>query len=114
MGFVRVSVTLATLPIFLAGCVTNESFGTGPIQLDRTATTNFEAYKKLPRPMHFALSVDGKASYGIYCADYRCGDETIASVLSECEARSGGVPCKIFANGKTIVWNGLVSFSSGG
>lgn len=106
----RVTVILM---LALSGCVANESFGRGPITLSPSVSVHFEAYKKLDQPLLFAVSTDGKTGYGVYCKGYRC-ENAIAYALAECEGRSAGVPCKIFAQGRSVVWDGAVQFTLGG
>lgn len=111
----RMRLPIAIMSIALTyGCVVNEDFGRGPITLSSKSTANFETYKKLPRPMFFAISTDGNTSFGLYCKDLNCGAQGAAQTLAECEARSSGVPCKIFANNLSVVWDGPVTYSLGG
>ena len=88
------------------GSSTSENIGSGPIRLSSDVKGQFDAYRKRSFPIYFAVSVDGKSEGHGFCNNgYTCGQFSQESyVIGSCESNSGGVPCKIYAIGKKIVW----------
>lgn len=86
--------------------------GTGPLTLALPVDQKFQKYMALVEPLAFAVSTDGLRSSGSFCqAPGTCQDTdgpTIA--LNQCRASAGpqDAPCKIFALGFDIVWDGSV------
>ncbi len=95
----------------LAGCAALESpKGEGPILISKRVEQAFERYKEESNPGHFAVSENGRQYGYSYCSDTKCrqGGQSIA--LYSCKRRAGSVPCKIFASGTNIVWDGPVKY----
>ena len=97
----------------LVGCKTAADFyGKGPIRLSSNVEKGFERYKGGAGPEYFAISEDGKKYGWSFCRagpGYCSGGglpETIA--LQSCE-RYAKYPCKIYAKGKVVVWQGPVT-----
>lgn len=96
---------------FLAGCAAFESpKGEGPILISKRVEQAFERYKAESNPGHFAVSENGRQFGYSYCSDSKCrqGGQSIA--LYSCKKRAGTVPCRIFASGTNIVWDGPVTY----
>lgn len=71
----------------------------------------FEKYKKKTNPELFIISTDGQRAVFTYCPDIAdlcppSAGATKAKALKKCEERSGGVPCKVYAVGRRVVWKG--------
>lgn len=98
-------VTLA-----VAGCQgTNSYVGSGPIVLSPLAQVRLDSYLADPSPENFSVSIDGKNSAGVVCPYLECEFTNGTFAIRICEQRSDGVPCKVFATGKKIVWQGYDS-----
>lgn len=87
----------------------HDLYGSGPIKLSPAAQAGLEEHLADRRSMYFAVSVDGKAWGASVCtstvsASY-CIDAGSARIaIRACEKASNGVPCKIYAKRKKIVW----------
>ena len=71
----------------------------------------FEEYMSLANPLIFVVSTDGRAVSYRYCPAHadRCLPITggpKSELLRNCETDSGGVPCKVYAIKRRIVWKG--------
>ena len=70
----------------------------------------FEQYLNEPIPRVFVVSIDGQYASYRYCTGL--GDVCVGQVssrhkaITDCEKRSGGVPCKVYAFGRRIKWKG--------
>ena len=100
-------------------------FGSSKINLDETSVINFLRYlegtfhaediflnrtAKLMSPMYYAISEDGKVSYGWFCrSTYSsdCSDDFGAFKATEYCKEYSGKKCFIFAYRDEIVWNNL-------
>ena len=100
-------------------------FGSSKINLDETGVINFLRYlegtfhaediflnrtAKLMSPMYYAISEDGKVSYGWFCrSTYSsdCSDDFGAFKATEYCKEYSGKKCFIFAYRDEIVWNNL-------
>ena len=89
--------------------------GSGPIRLSIAAEKKFQKYLALDEPLAFGVSTDGQRSSGSFCQQPgTCADiDGPGLALERCHATAGlkGHPCKIFAIGKDIVWDGAVSLA---
>lgn len=109
----------AVLLVFLAGCQTtdNNIIGEGPITLDPHIEQGFDTYLNATRkPTVFAVAVDGSSGYGYwYCKEPVCTGSPgiLRDAVTLCEKRSKGVPCKVFAIYRKIVWKGPVTLHEG-
>lgn len=94
----------------LPGCVTTQSemIGSGDLTLSARTERIFIQYLERS-PMAFAVSLDGQNSGYYYCPEPTgCSDQqqTLYFAIEQCEQRSGGKTCKVFAIADQIVWNG--------
>ena len=90
--------------LLLAACQT--TVGQGPIHLSGVAKAGFDHYmNNRDRVGYFAVAVDGRSSFNyIYCPDQGCIGMDKSRTIQACEKYSNGVPCKIYAFRKEIVW----------
>lgn len=69
----------------------------------------FDQYMAETRPILFVVSEDGQAAQYYYCpdiADHCAYGSYSALAIRDCEQRSGGVPCHVYAVGRRIKWKG--------
>ena len=105
-------IIIAMLSLVVSGCVASGGgsgnlVGSGPINLSKNVKSNLYWYQnELGFPMYFAVSIDGKHEGHGYCnSGFSCGVYSDPGhAINNCEAKSKGVPCKIYAEGKNIVW----------
>lgn len=97
----------AALFLGLSACQTIDDVGTGPINLSTKVIVAFETYKALDHSGFFSVSEDGN-HYGVgVCPTLApCYSDGRALSLRLCHERSGGIPCKIYASDRLIVWRG--------
>ena len=91
----------------LSACQTASNIGSGPITLSTSVQDLLRQYMKEDTPEVFAISTDGRTSSYRYCPDFAdtCWAENSRwKAIQDCEGLSGGVPCKIYAVGRDIVW----------
>ena len=90
----------------LAGCQsTGSDYGKGKISLSAGVQDFYTRYLEEPRPMIFAVSIDGRHANFTFCAaGKRCVDSTPFETIQYCEIRSKGIPCKVYAKGRLVVW----------
>ena len=79
-------------------------YGTGPLTLSPLIQASFDKYLTEFTPAFFFVSLDGLHSYYVYCRETNCTDSISIYGIRNCESHSGGVPCKIYAVGRKIVW----------
>jgi hypothetical protein len=92
----------------LVGCGFESVRGSGPISLSERVEQAFERYKNEDNPKHFAISLDGE-DYGFsICPDFKCSPEGQKVALDSCTKRSNGKVCKLYASGRSVIWNGTV------
>ncbi len=96
----------------LVACQTSgaihQDAGSGPISLSPSVKIAFESYKELEGWGFFAVSTDGQHyGYGGCVSLGACYSDGDMAALRRCRQRSGGVPCKIYADGPNIVWQGI-------
>ena len=92
--------------VLLSSCATDTEVGKGPIVLSPRAQWAFEQYLKTENPTVFVVSEDGYHSYYFYCRDV---DGCLASnstykAIKGCEEKSVGLECKVYAQGRNVVW----------
>ena len=80
--------------------------GKWPITLSPIIQRDFDKYMKSERPTVFFVAIDGGSYSYSYCADI---DGCLTSsatyrAMKNCQKYSNGVPCKIYAKGRKIVW----------
>jgi hypothetical protein len=100
-------------------------FGSSNITIDETGVVNFVRYlegrfyaentiidrsSRIMSPMYYAISQDGKNSYGWFCnstTSYDCNDNFLAFKTVEYCKEYSRKNCYIFAVKDEIVWNGI-------
>ena len=92
----------------LAGCTLESPRGSGPIMLSEQVEQAFEQYKNEENPKHFAVSLDGEHYGYSICPDFKCQSGGQKVALESCMINSDGIGCKIFASGRTVIWDGHV------
>lgn len=101
-------VLAATAPV-----QANET-GSGPLTISQRAASYYEnVYLEDEGRRFFAVSRDGK-SYGYSrCSDFRCAEWQGRSVaIRTCQKHSKGVPCFIYADRNSVIWNGTVTIAA--
>jgi len=112
--------------ISLISCSSNTKyFGTSNIKIDETGVVNFIRYlegrfyaentiidrsSRIMSPMYYAISEDGKNSYGWFCnstSSYQCNDNFLAFKTVEYCKEYSRKNCYIFAIKNEIVWKNL-------
>ena len=97
---------LVAAMLVLSGCINSADkfYGSGPLTLSNSAQQAFDKYLSYSEPLAFAITTDGGGYYYRFCREYQCIFENSArSVIDGCEERTGR-QCKLYANGKQIVW----------
>jgi len=79
-----------------------------PLIISGSLKEAFEEYKKEFNPGHFAISEDGQFAAWTTCPEVKCAPGSRQQALALCQSKSGEIPCKIFAAGHAIVWDGPV------
>ena len=112
--FAKGCALLSMTGFILTGCADLSSFvernfndtttGTGPITLSPFAQQTFNKYLASTTPLYFAVSEDGQTPFYTYCDDPRCARATSKAAIYSCEKSSDGVPCKIYASGRNVIW----------
>ena len=112
--------------ITLISCSSNKKyFGSSNIKIDETGIVNFIRYlegrfyaentiidrsSRIMSPMYYAISEDGKNSYGWFCNStsfYDCNDNFLAFKTIEYCKEYSKKNCYLFAISSKIVWNDL-------
>ncbi len=108
MPMIRISLAIVAA-ISLSGCLPNPK-GEGPILISKRVERAFENYQEEPNPGHFAVAENGRQYGYSACRDTKCrkGGQSVA--LHSCKKRAGSIPCRIFASGHKIVWDGPISY----
>lgn len=94
----------------LTGCqTTNPDHGSGFIYLSPVVEVVFQTYLADDRGRYFAVSTDGQNFGYSICTwgAFNCEETGGNLALRGCHSRSDGVPCKIYAEGKKVVWQGI-------
>jgi len=99
-------LTIIAAVSFVGACQSvGSDVGKGPLNLSLRVQAHLAAYMARDDPHYFAVSEDGWNSGYVYCSRFRCDDSTSRSqALQYCEVNSRGVPCKIYARGKYVLW----------
>ena len=112
--------------ITIISCSSNKKyFGSSNIKIDETGIVNFIRYlegrfyaentiinrsSRIMSPMYYAISEDGKNSYGWFCnsgSSYNCSDNFLAFKTVEYCKEYSRKNCYIFAIKNEIVWKNL-------
>lgn len=99
----------------LAACqTTGSTVGSGPIKFSPQMQHYVDQYMNSSDPVaHLAVAVDGKSGiFYFYCPDVGCRDASAIEAIYKCEEYTNGVPCKIYANRKKVLWKFDVSEDS--
>lgn len=100
---------LAVAVLALSACKLNPDAGEGPLVMNLSTKAGFDQYQRQRFPVAFAVSVDGK-SYGYTtCVAAQCLNSEPYQAISYCQSSSKGVPCRLYAIGNGIVWDGQVT-----
>ncbi|HSA81911.1 MAG TPA: hypothetical protein VLE23_13935, partial [Geminicoccaceae bacterium] len=93
------------LPLLCASCQDPDR-GTGPITLSPGTEASFAEYTGRDAPLYFVVTEDGRGSYYVYCVGgFNCTSSAARMrALDECSRRNAGHDCKIYAIGRSIVW----------
>lgn len=80
--------------------------GEGALEMSAEVQAGFKSYLEKQTPINFAVSVDGQSFGYKYCKLSGLCDGAGArwESIKGCESTSDGVPCKIFATGRYVVW----------
>ena len=123
----KLSITfIFTIFISLTSCSSiTKYFGSSNIKIDETGVVNFIRYlegrfyaentiidrsSRIMSPMYYAVSEDGKNSYGWFCnstSSYDCNDNFLAFKTVEYCKEYSKKNCYIFAIKNEIVWKNL-------
>lgn len=106
-GRSTIPIIVAAMAAFLAGCQGNAMYGEGPITLSPHTSALYKSYLQEQYPLVFTVSTDGNESTYYWCSAFGC-DLPKAKSIRVCEQRSNGVPCKVYAVRRQIVWKGTV------
>ncbi len=93
----------------LSACQNGGAVGSGPLTLSPKAQAALRDYMKNTKPMVFVVSTDGRAYSYRYCPEAYDGcmrSSDTFRALENCREYSRGVPCKVYAKGHSIVWEG--------
>jgi hypothetical protein len=123
----KLSITFVfIILISLTSCSSNSKyFGSSNIKIDETGVINFIRYlegrfyaentivdrsSRIMSPMYYAISEDGKNSYGWFCnssSSYDCNDNFLAFKTVEYCKEYSRKNCHIFAIKNEIVWKNI-------
>ena len=106
-------ITVSAAFLVLAACQTNEAFyGNGPLTLSNSVLQGFERYKNAGYSSgYFAVTEDGRGYSFSYCSAAQCGGSALMVAIRSCESRTQRT-CKIYAEGKQVVWDHTAQRSS--
>ncbi len=91
----------------LSACQTDGSVGRGPLKLAPEVQAHLDDYMEKSSPAVFVVSTDGNVGAGYYCPDVFDGcmpSNHTFRAIKDCQEVSEGVPCKIYAKGRRVVW----------
>ena len=107
----RGSIVLV-LAFAAAACQSQIPHGTGAITIQPNVQLSWQRYLDHRDPIVFLVSVDGAISYSTYCKHLQCEPDPLYVIAEKRCAELAGKPCKVFAEGRTIVWQGPVAYAS--
>ena len=105
----KILILVLCVLVPLSACQSNGGAGSGPLKLAPEIQALFREYMKNSSPSVFVVSTDGDTAVYLYCPDVYDGcipGINTFHAIEDCEKDSGGVPCKIYAKGRSIVWKG--------
>jgi len=56
----------------------------------------------------FTISTDGKYAHYFNCPNFRCANLEASHAIRSCQKKSNGVPCRVFALKRKVVWQGEI------
>ena len=97
---------MLALLLLCASCQ-DRDVGTGPITLSPGVEASFAEYKARDAPLYFLVTENGRGAYYSYCGGgFNCTSSAArAQALDLCRRRYPGTDCKIYAIGRSIVWD---------
>lgn len=114
---VKIGKICSILGIFVlfSGCVATQSYdaliGDGRLNLSDRTWSAFQRYKAEFNGSAFVYNPRTQHSYYLYCPEAQCAvSDKAKEAIYRCELKAGK-GCKLFAQGKTIVWRGPVYVS---
>jgi hypothetical protein len=92
--------------LLLAACQ-DRDVGTGPVTLSPGVEASFAEYKGRDAPLYFLVTENGRGAYYTYCGGgFNCTSSAArVQALDLCRRRYPGSDCKIYAIGRSIVWD---------
>jgi hypothetical protein len=98
---------VAALLLLCAACQ-DPHFGAGPITLSPGVKASFEEYMARDAPLYFAVTPNGNGSFYVYCeGGFNCTSSAAQmETLDECRSHNFGQDCKLYAIGRSVVWQG--------
>ncbi|OFX07708.1 MAG: hypothetical protein A2516_06055 [Alphaproteobacteria bacterium RIFOXYD12_FULL_60_8] len=105
---------LRVLPLLLllAACAGEPYAGVGPLQITPQVAAGYARYLKELHPLAFAVSEDGAYYDYIHCPYSLCAGGEARQARQRCEMQSRGLPCRVYALGRLVVWDGPVTVRS--
>lgn len=96
---------LALAASAVVACQSN-TIGSGPISFSPSIERHFKRYMESSDPVsYYAVAVDGRSGASFfYCPDVGCRSSNMMEAIYSCEETSDGVPCKIYASRKEVLW----------
>ena len=97
---------MLALLLLLASCQ-DRDVGTGPITLSPGVEASFAEYKGRDAPLYFLVTENGRGAYYSYCVGgFNCTSSAArVQALDLCRRRYPGNDCKIYAIGRSVVWD---------
>ncbi|MBL4691946.1 MAG: hypothetical protein JKY92_01265 [Magnetovibrio sp.] len=113
----KTGLTLVSLLIVsgFTAPVIETQYGQGTLQVAPSVKVKYNKYLNLEEPLAFAVSEDGRSSSGSFCQQPgTCKDINGPKLaVDQCNAVSEvASPCKVFAIGRDVVWNGRMILKS--
>lgn len=107
----RRSLLALVLVLALPTAVPAEEVGTGPLVLSPGVAAAYERFKRLARPLYFAVSRNGRWASWTYREEF--GPCRRWSARSEAVRQWGKIPrqspCYIYVDANRVLWKGKVS-----
>ena len=110
-GAMRGSIVLV-IAFAAAACQSQIPHGSGAITIQPNVQLSLQRYLDHQVPIVFLVNADGSISYSRYCPHLRCEPDPLYMLAEIRCAERAGKPCKIFAEGRTIAWQGPVAYAS--
>jgi hypothetical protein len=100
------SYCVLALLFLCAACARNPDFGAGRISLSPQVKASFEEYTARDAPLYFLVTESGVGSYYLYCdGGFNCTESAARmQAMDQCRRHNPGENCKIYAIGRSVVW----------